>query len=74
MTADERRKLAVEIARELAGLNDEVLNMKGIKDMLGVKSNEAIYARIGAGLPARRKPGIGYYFLKSEVMEFLKRE
>jgi len=72
MTASERKLLAIEVAKELTRQNDEILNMKDIKQMFGVKTNEAIYAKIEAGLPARRKPGIGYYFLKSEVIMFLK--
>jgi len=73
MNAAERKLLAVEVAKELARQMDEVLNMKDIKIMFDVKTNEAIYAKIEAGLPARRKPGIGYYFLKSEIISYLKK-
>lgn len=72
MNAAERRLIAIEIAKELAKNIDDVLSMEDIKRMFDVSTNEAVYQKIKAGLPARKKKGIGYYFLKSEVINFLK--
>lgn len=73
MTEKEINKIANAIAEKISCINEVVLTMDDIKKMFGVNSTEAIYAKINAGLPARRKKGIGTYFLKSEVIAFLKK-
>lgn len=72
MNAAERKLIAIEVAKEISKTNDEVLNFEDIKRMFSISSNSGVYKKIKSGLPARRKKGIGYYFLKSEVINFLK--
>ena len=68
----DRKIIASLVADELKKQTDEVLNIEDIKRMFNVKTSQGVRHLISAGLPAHNKKGIGNYFFKSEILNFLK--
>jgi hypothetical protein len=72
MTTTERRKMTSEIIGEVKKELEETMTMRQIKILFDVKTNQAIYKKIKNGMPAHKKKGTRYVFLKSEIINYLK--
>jgi hypothetical protein len=64
--------LDAEIVQEQLRHQDGVFNISIIKRIFNLKTNETIYKKIKSGMPAHKKPGTGYIFFKSDIIDYLK--